>query len=169
MSNHSARRPRVPAGVTEGGQFAPRDRAESPVHLHVGVPADQEGQVVELVSMVPGVRQVYTDGDSWEEWGERGTTNRHVVVEADGLDPAWQAASLLEGAASTADLGSDRLDLLTSDDEHAVRWVLTDPQDWSTVIAADTTVGQHIDRDLDEHGAVAVPKDERPARRRRRG
>ncbi|WP_251153661.1 hypothetical protein [Cellulosimicrobium sp. Marseille-Q4280] len=120
---------RTPAGVRTGGQFATTARAESPVHLHVGIGPHAAPLVEVIGDQAVGIDKVYNEGDSWDVWGERAQPGgtRHVVIEAQDADAATKLAGVLEGTGV----------LQRADDGYDTLWAVTDTENWSSVVATD--------------------------------
>lgn len=123
---------RVPKGAPTGGQFATQEKAEAPVHLHVGVNAFARPVVASIGEGHPAVSEVIDQGDQWEVWGEKSSAHdhKHLVLEVSSRAAARELAGALEGTSM----------LQRSQDEHAVAWVVTDPEDWSEVHETDRDV-----------------------------
>lgn len=130
MSTHG-NQARTPAGVSTGGQFAATSRAESPVHLHVGIGPHATPLVEIIGDHAIGIENVHNTGDSWDVWGERGKAGgtRHVVFEAPDTQSATMIAGVLEGTGV----------LQRADDGHDTLWSVTNPENWNEVIATDAT------------------------------
>lgn len=61
------------------------------VDLHLGIPAASVEAVATEARHLPEVLEVFTDGDSWETWGERPMGDepaRHMVLRLSDADDA---------------------------------------------------------------------------------